>query len=410
MLEKQSIISINSPTFKYFKPIAITAFFILAHVISMSCFAKPITAYGPVKSGQTLWEIAEETRPNNSISIEQYLFALYNFNPDAFKSGNMNLLGTGSIINIPDTNTILKTSNKEAKKQLEKHIHALDLLRADAKHLKRAKTRTQDYKLQVKKLQKKLGNYRYESQDWNKTYLQLVTAKRRYSKSTRNVAKLRRLLLEKASLKTGKSIKLAATNDKKITEVNTRLNQIQSKLDTLNESNSNLVEKVNALAKLENRVNILSEELGKNDEVVLELKNTMQKTQASIDQQIQTSKALQQRLNTVETNSSKYREEHKAIVENIKTEIESIKTPPQQNLLSKDVNKLIEKTDKFDIKNNNTDQLQAIIKRPENDTSTYWKIIVIGGFLNGVILIFILLRLLFNKQSQQLFSNASSNF
>ena len=419
MLKKQSISSIILPITPILKQIAMTAILILASVISPSCFARAEITYGPIKSGQTLWEIAEETLPDNSISIEQHIYAIYDSNPDAFRSGNMNLLRTGSIINIPDTKTILKTSEKEAKKQLGKHTHSLDVLRADAKHLKKAITKTREYKLQVKKLQKTLANYPHKSRDWNKTYLQLVTAKKRYSTSTRKVTKLRRLLLEKATLKADKSSKekpskTTARKDK-MDEVNTRLNQLQAELDTLNKSNNKLVEKVNALARLEDRINVISQELGNNDEVVLALKTRLQNTQEAIDRHIQKSKAIQQRIDNLETTSSKHHQAHKTSIENLKAEVASLATTqavttPQNHLpMGPNTSNLIEETSKLETKNNSTSQLQAIDQSTDSDTPTYWKIIVIGGFLNGIILIFILLRLLFNKQSQQLFLNSGTH-
>lgn len=242
------------------------------------------STYGPIKAGQTLWDIAQATRANDNISIEQQVYALYKANPDAFQSGNMNVLSQGILLHIPDNELISKITNAEATKQLNKHVHAIEVLRVDAKHLRTAKANTKEYKKRIRILQKRLGKYRHKTRDWNKAYLKLVTAKRNHSKSKRKVAKLHSLLLEKATLKYTKPTKnetkivaVAAVN-----ETNERLTQIQSSLADLNQSNTTLTEKVNELATLNERVGVLEEELGKNDEVVIQLRHTLQALQETI--------------------------------------------------------------------------------------------------------------------------------
>ncbi|KAG1707728.1 Miniconductance mechanosensitive channel YbdG [Nymphon striatum] len=273
---------------KHLKKTASTLLFSALFVAaSSSSFAnqEELESYGPIKSGQTLWDIAEETRKSKDISIEQQVYALYKANPNAFQSGNMNVLRKGIQLQIPDSELVSKTSNKEAKKQLSKHVHAIEVLRVDAKHLRTAKANTKQYKKSIKKIQKQLGKYRYESRDWNRTYLKLVKAKRSYKKSKSNVAKLHGLLLEKATLKYTKPSKKEATSvatASTTNETNARLTQIQSSLSDLNQSNATLTEKVNELATLNERVVVLEEELGKNDEVVIQLKNTLESLQETI--------------------------------------------------------------------------------------------------------------------------------
>jgi len=72
-------------------------------------------AYGPVASGKTLWSVAEEVRPDASVTIKQMMVALLRANPDAFEGENVNKLKRGSVLRIPgrDEATIL-TSEQAA--------------------------------------------------------------------------------------------------------------------------------------------------------------------------------------------------------------------------------------------------------------------------------------------------------
>jgi pilus assembly protein FimV len=56
--------------------------------------------YGPIASGETLWEIANTTRPAN-ITPSQMMIALLRANPDAFYRDNVNALKRGAILRIP---------------------------------------------------------------------------------------------------------------------------------------------------------------------------------------------------------------------------------------------------------------------------------------------------------------------
>ena len=56
-------------------------------------------SYGPVRSAETLWAIAEQHRPNG-VTMNQMMVALYRANPQSF-GGNMNTLHLGSILRIP---------------------------------------------------------------------------------------------------------------------------------------------------------------------------------------------------------------------------------------------------------------------------------------------------------------------
>ncbi len=265
--------------------------------------------YGPIKKGQALWNIAKEVNKNvfssdKSISIEQLVYAIYKLNPDAFNSANMNILVAGSTLTLPNSESVKKTSIRDASKQLAQHTHALDLLRVDAQQLRSAKIKSRHHQRQTKALQKQLAKYRHKSRAWNKTYRAYVTSKRKEINAKNQVAKLSALLREKATLK--KPIRVVRRDNTKseITEVNNRLGQIQSSLENLNISNSKLVDQVEQLATLDERVKVLEEELGKNDELVIELKNTLDTVQQAIKQQQLESKDLYQRLKELKASNS----------------------------------------------------------------------------------------------------------
>jgi pilus assembly protein FimV len=57
--------------------------------------------YGPVASGETLWEIATATRPESGVTLNQMMLAILRANPDAFVRGNVNSLKRGAVLRIP---------------------------------------------------------------------------------------------------------------------------------------------------------------------------------------------------------------------------------------------------------------------------------------------------------------------
>ena len=72
--------------------------------------------YGPVQEAETLWIIAQKTRPDPSISIRQMIMAIYQENPGAFAHGNINLLKRGATLRIPDQRSIMAITHGTASK------------------------------------------------------------------------------------------------------------------------------------------------------------------------------------------------------------------------------------------------------------------------------------------------------
>lgn len=64
------------------------------------------THYGPVAAGETLWEIAQATLPDDGVSMNQLMLALLKANPEAFSRNNINRLKRGAVLRIPSDNEI----------------------------------------------------------------------------------------------------------------------------------------------------------------------------------------------------------------------------------------------------------------------------------------------------------------
>lgn len=76
----------------------------------------PAGTYGPVRSGETLRQIADKVRPDG-ISLDQMLVALYRANPDAF-DGNINLLKRGKILKVPDAERAAGLAPDQARQEV----------------------------------------------------------------------------------------------------------------------------------------------------------------------------------------------------------------------------------------------------------------------------------------------------
>lgn len=76
----------------------------------------PLTAastsptYGPVAANETLWSVAAKLNPDPSISVEQTMLALYNYNPHAFNTRNINTLQKGAYLTLPSVEDIKRYS------------------------------------------------------------------------------------------------------------------------------------------------------------------------------------------------------------------------------------------------------------------------------------------------------------
>ncbi len=68
--------------------------------------------------GDTLWALASQMRPDNSVSIQQTMLAMLRDNPEAFLNSNINDLKTGQVLTNPDLSDIQSLSKSEAIAQV----------------------------------------------------------------------------------------------------------------------------------------------------------------------------------------------------------------------------------------------------------------------------------------------------
>lgn len=75
--------------------------------------------YGRVKRGDTLYEIARDTKAAG-VSINQMMLAYLRDNPEAFIDGNINKLKAGYVLRIKDATTIADVSSREAVSEVRR--------------------------------------------------------------------------------------------------------------------------------------------------------------------------------------------------------------------------------------------------------------------------------------------------
>ncbi|MBW8312332.1 MAG: hypothetical protein K0M64_09920 [Rhizobium sp.] len=71
-------------------------------------------SFGPVADGQTLWSIAERTRPDPAVTVNQMMLALQRANPEAFIGDNINQLKRGAVLRIPSREDVAELGAAEA--------------------------------------------------------------------------------------------------------------------------------------------------------------------------------------------------------------------------------------------------------------------------------------------------------
>lgn len=83
-------------------------------------YAQPaVPAYRPadgyrIQAGDTAWTLANNMRPDASVSVEQMMMALLRHNPEVFIKENINGLKRGYILRIPDEQTIRSMDKQQA--------------------------------------------------------------------------------------------------------------------------------------------------------------------------------------------------------------------------------------------------------------------------------------------------------
>lgn len=74
--------------------------------------------YGPVRASDTLWNIANNLRPDSSVSVQQTMLAIQRLNPNAFINDNINLLRRGQVLRIPDIDEIGRLGSRDAIREV----------------------------------------------------------------------------------------------------------------------------------------------------------------------------------------------------------------------------------------------------------------------------------------------------
>lgn len=81
-------------------------------------------SYGPVATGDTLWSIAQRSRPDDSVTVNQMMLALLRANPEAFVGNNINRLKKGAVLRIPAREEATVLAASEAAAQVRDQMQA----------------------------------------------------------------------------------------------------------------------------------------------------------------------------------------------------------------------------------------------------------------------------------------------
>ncbi|MBT9240374.1 FimV/HubP family polar landmark protein [Vibrio splendidus] len=90
--------------------------------------AEPSRFYGPTRGSETLWSIASRLRPDNSVSVQQTLLAIYRLNPQAFENQNIHSLLPASNLRVPSLEQARASSTQQAINIMNSHLTKLDAL------------------------------------------------------------------------------------------------------------------------------------------------------------------------------------------------------------------------------------------------------------------------------------------
>ena len=75
-----------------------------------------------VGKGDTLYHIANQTRPDAQVSVDQMMLALQKTNPDAFYRANINALKSGAILRIPTRDAVNAATLADARAQVHRQM------------------------------------------------------------------------------------------------------------------------------------------------------------------------------------------------------------------------------------------------------------------------------------------------
>jgi len=78
--------------------------------------AAPPSGDYAVKKGDTLWEIAQRARPDQTITVEQMSLAIFKRNSDAFFGNNLNNLRAGKVLKMPERDEVTAIPSADARR------------------------------------------------------------------------------------------------------------------------------------------------------------------------------------------------------------------------------------------------------------------------------------------------------
>ena len=78
-----------------------------------------------------MWRIAERTRPNAGVSVQQMMLAIQERNPDAFIKNNVNLVREGAVLRLPTESQVRELSSREALSRVAVQNREWQRLRAE---------------------------------------------------------------------------------------------------------------------------------------------------------------------------------------------------------------------------------------------------------------------------------------
>src|SRR5690606_7451827 len=93
----------------------IPGFALMATLVTAAPTQADNVVLGPVQSTDTLWKLATQARPDEGVAMVQVVYALWQANPDAFSSQNINMLRAGAQLNVPPRSKMLATPLARAR-------------------------------------------------------------------------------------------------------------------------------------------------------------------------------------------------------------------------------------------------------------------------------------------------------
>ncbi len=93
-----------------------------------------------IRRNDTLWSIASQARPDNSVSVQQTLAAIYRANPQAFVNNDINRIETGETLEIPSLQEIRSVPARGALRDMVRNTEAASGPALDARQERPAAT------------------------------------------------------------------------------------------------------------------------------------------------------------------------------------------------------------------------------------------------------------------------------